>query len=326
MTAKSEVRPRLDTFSTRGSTGRTPWSACPGLLRFVRLANSNPLLSELMAKRAFLIGINRYQIPGADLRGCVNDVQNLRQALIDHCGFTANGIKTSLDFRATKKAMETGMQSLIGKAKRGDVILIHYSGHGSNVPDDDGDEADHRDEILCPTNLDWKDPLRDDWLRKTFDALPSGVNLTVIMDCCHSGTNTRAIEPPDAKVKERYLPSPWDLVAAESGRSLTGKVGGVVPGKRILGRKRDIVEANINEVLITGCRDTQTSADAYIGGSYNGALTYHLVKAIVARKGKLTCRELHEEASGLLRKSRYDQVPQLEGKNENFDHGFLESY
>ena len=53
--------------------------------------------------------------------------------------------------------------------RRGDVLLVHYSGHGSNVPDNDGDEADGRDEILCPTDLDWKDPLRDDWLRKTFD-------------------------------------------------------------------------------------------------------------------------------------------------------------
>ena len=104
------------------------------------------------------------------------------------------------------------------------MLLVHFSGHGSNVPDNDGDEADKRDEILCPTDLDWKNPLRDDWLRRTFDGLKAGVNLTVIIDCCHSGTITRAIQPPDAPVIERYLPSPWDLVAAESGRRLRGTV------------------------------------------------------------------------------------------------------
>ena len=80
--------------------------------------------------------------------------------------------------------MERSIKNLITK-EEGDVLLLHYSGHGSNVPDDNGDEADKRDEILCPTDLDWKDPFRDDWLRKTLGKLRSGVNLTVIMDCCH---------------------------------------------------------------------------------------------------------------------------------------------
>jgi hypothetical protein len=78
-----------------------------------------------MAKRALLIGINRYQIPGADLRGCVNDVQNLRQALVQYCGFSAGNIKTQLDLRATKKNMQSGIESLLKGAKSGDVLLLH---------------------------------------------------------------------------------------------------------------------------------------------------------------------------------------------------------
>ena len=49
-----------------------------------------------------------------------------------------------------------------------------------------------------------------------------------------------------------------------------------------------MVHAEIQELLITGCRDTQTSADAHIGGSYNGALTYYLVESIKEAEGKLT--------------------------------------
>src|SRR4029079_10464078 len=134
----------------------------------------------------------------------------------------AGDISMLTDFDATKKAIEEAISRLVSGAKRGDVLLLHYSGHGSNVPDDNNrDEPDNRDEILCPTDLDWYDPLRDDWLRSVFDGLSAGVSLTVITDCCHSGTITRAIEPPDAPIIERYLPSPWDLVAVESGRSLT---------------------------------------------------------------------------------------------------------
>ena len=276
-----------------------------------------------MSQRALLIGVNRYKIPGADLRGCVNDVDNMKAVLLKYYGFPKGNIKTLTDLQATKKNMQAGMESLVRGAKRGDVLLIHYSGHGSNVPDKNGDEADHRDEILCPTDLDWKDPLLDDWLRTTFDGLRDGVSLTVIMDCCHSGTNTRAISPPDAPFKERYLPSPWDLVAAESGRALRGVTRTSLRSGTGRSGGKDTVDANIPELLITGCRDTQTSADAFIKGSYNGALTYHLVAAIQEKKGKITCAELHARSALLLKKGRYDQVPQLEGHLARFSQPFL---
>lgn len=273
-----------------------------------------------MAKKALLIGINKYQVPGADLRGCVNDVKNLGSALIDLYGFKKADIAVLTDAAATKKAMETGIKNLIASGRKGDVLVLHYSGHGSNVPDNDGDEADRRDEILCPTDLDWKDTLRDDWLRKTLDKTRSGVQLTVIMDCCHSGTNTRAITPPDAPVKERYLPHPKDLLAAESGRELRGKVKGQLRQSRRSKRAvQDIVNADLPELLVTGCRDTQTSADAFINGSFTGALTFALVDAMRQARGRLTYRELHDRALKTLKRAGFDQVPQLEGRKSTFD-------
>lgn len=272
-----------------------------------------------MAKRALLIGINRYQIDGADLRGCVNDVKDLSAALVEFYGFSKKDITVLTDGAATKKAMEAGIKALVRDSKKGDVAVLHYSGHGSNVPDDNDDEADGRDEILCPTDLDWKDPLRDDWLRSTFDGLRDGVSFTAIMDCCHSGTNTREFLPPDAPVKQRYLPSPWGLVAAESGRSLPRKVLSELRKSPPAARKvKDIVNADLPELLITGCRDTQTSADAFIDGRYNGALTYGLVSAIRTAKGKLTYQDLHDRIVAVLKQKKFDQVPQLEGQKTRF--------
>lgn len=277
-----------------------------------------------MAKRAVLIGINRYQVPGADLNGCVNDVKNLSGVLKTYYGFEDKDITTLTDLQATKKAMQAAIQKLIKSGKKGDILLLHYSGHGSNVPDDNGDEADDRDEILCPTDLDWNDPFRDDWLRNTLNKLSKGVSLTVIMDCCHSGTITRAIIPPDAPRRERFLPCPLDLMATESGRKLRGTVSGQL-GKAPRGRKRksDLVNAEIQELLLTGCRDTQTSADAHIGGTYNGALTYCLVESINEAEGKLTYRELHQRTSAKLKQGKFDQIPQLEGQRTAFDRLFL---
>jgi metacaspase-1 len=273
-----------------------------------------------MGKRALLIGINKYQIAGADLRGCVNDVKDLRDALVEFHGFKRGDISVLTDGAATKKAMQAGIQKLVRDSRKGDVALLHYSGHGSNVPDDDSDEADGRDEILCPTDLNWDDPLRDDWLRKTLDGVRPGVSFTAIMDCCHSGTNTRAILPPDAPVKQRYLPSPSSLKAVESGRRPPKQVTSELRrSSRAARRSRDVVKAELPEVLITGCRDTQTSADAFINGRYNGALTFALVEAMRKSKGALTYRELHDRAAAVLKTRKFEQVPQLEGRSAAFD-------
>jgi hypothetical protein len=277
-----------------------------------------------MGKKALLIGVNRYKIPGADLRGCVNDVKNLQAVLTQMYGFASKDIAVLTDFAATTKAMQAAASKLVSDARKGDVLLLHYSGHGSNVPDASGDEADRRDEILCPTDLDWKKPFLDDWLRKTLNRLRAGVSLTVIMDCCHSGSNTRVFLPPDAPRIPRYLPSPWDLIAAESGRKLRGRVQGSLressPAKR---RKKDIVDVAIPELLITGCRDTQTSADAYLGGTYNGALTYSLVETLKDAGGTISYRQLHERTIKRLKQGAFDQVPQLEGRAAKFDRPFL---
>lgn len=279
-----------------------------------------------MHKRAFLCGINRYQIPGADLRGCVNDVENMRSVLTDLYGFSTDDISVITDSDATKANIESGLTDLVEGSGAGDVLYFHFSGHGSNVPDQDGDEADHRDEIFCPTDLDWADPLRDDWMRETLDAVPEGVNFTIVADCCHSGSITRAIVPPDAERIQRYLPCPRDLWAQESHRDLSG-------GVRSLRRSRmldagvetvvDVHDVDINELMITGCRADQTSADAHLGGDYNGALTHSIAAAIRDRGGQLTYRQLHQAVLERLDRDGFDQIPQLEGRATKFDSQFL---
>ncbi len=58
-----------------------------------------------------------------------------------------------LDDQATKAAMVKAMSDLIGKASKGDSLVITFSGHGTYQPDEDGDEADGLDEALCPYDL-----------------------------------------------------------------------------------------------------------------------------------------------------------------------------
>lgn len=272
-----------------------------------------------MAKRALLIGINRYAMSGSDLRGCVNDVHAVGQVLQDLYGFPLTGITTLVDEQATKTAMQEAIASLVASGKPGDVLYAHYSGHGSNVKDANGDEADGRDEILCPHDLDWNDPLTDDWLRATFDRLDPAASLTVVMDCCHSGTNTREPIAPDAPVRSRFLPNPDEAAAGDVGRELSR---GTPSRSRRRRPSADVHAVELTETLLTGCRDTQTSADADIEGTFNGALTYFFVKALRALGPDATYRQVHARTLAGLTGS-YDQVPQLEGRESRLDRPFL---
>ncbi len=277
-----------------------------------------------MARRAVLIGINDYAMQNADLRGCVNDVRNLQTLLGEVYGFTDDEIVTLEDGAATQAAMQAAIADLVTSACPGDTLLLHYSGHGSHVADTSGDESDGRDEILCPHDMNWDAPFLDDWLRTALDQLPDGADLTVVMDCCHSGSNTREIPRPDAPL-QRYLPNPL-LDEAEPVLRAAVPASAPASGRSRRGRRRrgsaDVHEVDITETLITGCRDDQTSADAPIDGTFHGALTYHLVSAVRELGPDASFRQVHARTLELL-KGRFTQVPQLEGRAANLDRPFL---
>ena len=70
------------------------------------------------------------------------------------------------------------------------------------------------------------------------------------------------------------------------------------------------VDTRLNNVLLAGCQDIQTSADAYIDGDWHGAFTYNLIRVINEASGKLMYGQLVERAGAGM--DQYQQVPQLE--------------
>ena len=235
-------------------------------------------------KKALLVGINRYPDPRNELKGCVNDVRQMAETLKSRYGFPDGGnMRILTDARATTKAILDGLAWLIAGTSPGDSLVFHYSGHGSQVPDKHGDETtDRLDEILCPYDLDWDHPLTDDDLAAACADVPQGVLLTVILDCCHSGTGLRDF----ARDRPRFLPR-WPWMA--KCRGMQGS-----PGFNSLGRPPvrhfGLSVTRTNAVLIAACRDDQTSADAWIDRGYHGAHTYHLCRALSNGTRDLTYR------------------------------------
>lgn len=260
-----------------------------------------------MAKKALLVGVNRYKLPGSDLQGCVNDVTNIRDVLLKYFGFSVKGIRVLVDGRATKKAILDRLDWLVKDAKAGDRLLFHFSGHGSQIRDRDGDELkDGLDEILCPHDMDWDDNyIVDDELKKIFSKLPKGAVLEALLDACHSGTGTReaaamAMLPAEQRVRARFLAPPVDIMCRQMGEEDLPLTRLMEPGNPT------------NHVLFSGCKDNQTSADAFIGGTFNGAFTYFFCRHLRDMQGALSRADLLKRLRASLKHEGYDQVPQLE--------------
>ncbi len=278
-----------------------------------------------MSKRAFVVGINDYAPAGpggSDLKGCVGDAKDMANTLVI-CGFAPGTIRLCTDRCATKAGILSGLKWLMTGAKKGDSLVFYYAGHGSQVVDISGDEeADRKDEILCPHDVNFADKvyISDDNLREIFSTLTAGANLEVILDSCHSGTGTRELAvqrdlSEENKVGIRYLEPPIDFTFQIDYRPELKRKGiGIL--KPILkpktGEREVVTIQGINHTLWAACRDYQTSQEMNIGGAVRGVFTYHFCEVLRRTKGALERIKLDAIVTAALSRHGYAQVPQLE--------------
>lgn len=150
----------------------------------------NPLNEEgVSVKRALLVGINYYG-QEYELSGCINDVKAAKKFLKKH-GYKDENILCVIDDGHHKAPtflnLIQAFRWFVRDTKSGDSLYFHFSGHGSYVPDENGDEVDGQDETLLPLDYETKGAITDDVLLKELVLpLPEGVQLTCFVDACHS--------------------------------------------------------------------------------------------------------------------------------------------
>ena len=215
------------------------------------------------------------------------------------CEFDANdmaavaksrGMKPTvlLTKKGTRANVLAGMRSAAKALAAGDLFFLTYSGHGGQVPDVSGDEADKQDETWCL----YDGQLIDDELYFELSKFKAGVRILVLSDSCHSGTVTRAPPaPPPPGQRVKLMPAAvamrvyrkhqafYDKLQLDVAKAAGEKV--VDPDTALAnvaasGRLSAIVQKfNPAVVLVSGCQDNQTSMD----GEHNGAFTEQLLKA-----------------------------------------------
>eukprot|EP00210_Caulerpa_lentillifera_P004788 g4571.t1 len=184
-----------------------------------------------MSKRALLVGCN-YPGTMAELRGCVNDVFNMKSLLEEFFSFDSFSILIDNDEsyeKPTGQNIKRVLRELVSQTKSGDALVMHFSGHGTQVPSDDPNETDMKDEAIVPTDMNL---ILDDDLRNIIKVLPQGATFTFISDCCHSGgmldhTEVQIEGPKDPegvfKFDTNSLLSMFGLREANDHREITNR-------------------------------------------------------------------------------------------------------
>merc|ERR1719221_1285177 len=144
-------------------------------------------------RRAVMIGINYLGDSPGELSGCWNDVLNMKRYIMKVHGFEEENIVILMDdgehTPPNARNIINAYKTVVSQAEERDAIFLHYSGHGTKIRDDDGDEADGYDEALVPRDYKRSGLIRDDDLYEILvKDLPKGTHLFSLMDCCHSGS------------------------------------------------------------------------------------------------------------------------------------------
>ncbi|KHO01074.1 metacaspase CasA [Metarhizium album ARSEF 1941] len=280
-------------------------------------------------RKALLIGINYFGQRG-QLRGCINDVRNMTAYLAEHFGYRREDMVILTDdqqnpmSQPTKQNILRAMHWLVKDARPNDALFFHYSGHGGQTKDLDGDEADGYDEVIYPVDFRQTGHITDDEMHRIMvRPLQAGVRLTAIFDSCHSGT---ALDLPYIYSTQGILKEP--NLAKEAGQGLLGVIssysqgdlGGVASnimsffkkatsGEDAYARTLATKTSPADVVMLSGSKDDQTSADATIAAQATGAMSWAFMTALKKNPQQSYVQLLNSIRDELA--TKYTQKPQL---------------
>ncbi|KAL7418679.1 Ca(2+)-dependent cysteine protease [Cryptotrichosporon argae] len=281
-------------------------------------------------RKALLIGINYIGSSNA-LSGCINDVHNVQKFLVERYGYQPDDMVVLTDDARnprqtpTRANMLQAMQWLVAGAQPNDALFFHYSGHGGQTPDLDGDEDDGYDEVIYPVDFKQAGHIVDDDLHNLMvRPLPPGCRLTAIFDSCHSGSclDLPYIYSTEGKIKEPNLLAEAGQGLMGAGMSyLRGDIGGMMSGLMGLGkqvmnqnsgaaeRTKQSKTSPADVIMFSGCKDSQTSADTQEAGRATGAMSYAFIAALTKYPQQSYVQLLNTIRDEL--RGKYDQKPQL---------------
>lgn len=284
----------------------------------------------MFTKRALIIGIDQYSNyeEQYQLRGCINDAKLMKQVLVDHFNFKESDIIELHNAAASRKGILDAMESLVERTAHNDIVVFHFSGHGSQRKSADTDEGTGMNSTICTADSGYMDPYPNldiidneinDWLVRLTSKTR---NVSLTFDCCHSGTITR-----DALgARARGIPADTRSLASMGIDKTTLPS---TPRKTDNDKKSNgWLSLNNSYVVLSGCRDDEYSYEFEGEGGgepiRNGALTHFLSNALLNAKPGSTYRDVFEVARHGVNTKFRQQHPQIEGAQDREIFGINE--
>ena len=170
------------------------------IITYLLLLLSLPVPLHAQTKRALVIGLGEQQDKAWNKINGDKDVPFV-QVMLRNAGFKS--VTKLVNQQATKVGIVGAFKRMTASCKHGDVVYIHYSGHGQQMTDIHNDEKDGLDECWIPYDACRKASatyhgekhLTDDELNVYLNAIRNKIGakgkLLVVIDACHSGDGTR---------------------------------------------------------------------------------------------------------------------------------------
>lgn len=281
-----------------------------------------------MVLKALIIGIN-YIGSDLQLNGCIEDAGNVFKMLIENMNFHPNNITLMFDYSITEykptySNIINQILKLTENLQNGDKLYFHYSGHGTQILDINGDETDGYDECLVPLDYEEKGFITDDILREILaDRIPNGVCLSGVLDCCNSGTGFDLRYKLTQKVRSRKV----KIQRSDFSNSFLYWLHKTFNGKYKDEYYENIeIEVSNNNsitqgvvVMLSGCRDDQVSLDIKTEDQVGGALTLAYIDTMRENNYNITCENLLTSVRDKVKnKYKSSQIPQISlGRSSN---------
>lgn len=254
--------------------------------------------------KAICIGINKYPDVFSHLHGCVNDAKDWA-AFLRKRGFDV--MPPILDAAATKRTMVGAMMSLVEALQPQETGVITFSGHGTWMPDMNGDEPDKRDEALCPYDVSGTCLLLDDEIQQILQSRTPGSRVVLVTDSCHSATAFRMVGRPGSGMRPRFVPPDAFVEDAKTRRQINRVRASKTPTSTM--KRSNAPVAGI--VHFGGCNDKSYSYDAMFGKRPNGAFTYWALRALLSYPRMRTYEAFFKDVLKRLPSEDYPQTPHL---------------
>jgi hypothetical protein len=263
-----------------------------------------------------LIGINNYRFAGtggvSNLLGCVNDAENMRALLVGKFEFPDDPehLRLLKNEQATHQAIVDGIEQLIARTSVGDVVVIYFAGHGSQMKDTSGTRINGLDETIVPH--DSRDPARrvfdisGNELDGLIDRLSAKTaNVTVVLDSCQSGTMLK-----DAAIRSRSVRAGYPRFIPPDTRDPPPPTK---PPAMVATRGVGVRPSTAKWALIAGSRADELSNEYEERGRREGAMTHTLVETLKSARPGATYRDVMDIVMGRVSEMFPSQHPQLEG-------------